>query len=202
MTFVSLLAFALAAHASTTLDLNDLNTTGTASGRLFMPTYYGGLRWTFGLASWGSVTGFPVASGGGAFLAMPEGSTLTLERSDGFDFYGFQGVGSYNWDPVQVDGYVGDTLAYTNTSGGTWYCGFTPSWSTCSLSYTGVTRIVITSSYQQSWDNIVVDVDAWPDFDADQIPDEYDNCPMRRNRDQADADADGIGDVCEGVIRR
>lgn len=35
------------------------------------------------------------------------------------------------------------------------------------------------------------------DFDEDGIPNDNDNCPGRPNADQADADNDGIGDVCE-----
>ncbi|MBN2226827.1 MAG: hypothetical protein JW763_05640 [candidate division Zixibacteria bacterium] len=36
-----------------------------------------------------------------------------------------------------------------------------------------------------------------PDPDVDGIPSYYDNCPTVYNPDQADADSDGIGDVCE-----
>ncbi len=36
-----------------------------------------------------------------------------------------------------------------------------------------------------------------PDADMDGIPDAVDNCPNTSNADQADADADGIGDVCD-----
>ena len=36
-----------------------------------------------------------------------------------------------------------------------------------------------------------------PDADRDGVPDSRDNCPARANRDQADADADTIGDACE-----
>ncbi|MFT5042108.1 MAG: putative repeat protein (TIGR01451 family) [Hyphomicrobiaceae bacterium] len=35
------------------------------------------------------------------------------------------------------------------------------------------------------------------DADGDGIPDVDDNCPLIANTDQADADSDGIGDVCE-----
>ncbi len=34
------------------------------------------------------------------------------------------------------------------------------------------------------------------DFDADGVDDAVDNCPYAANADQADADSDGIGDVC------
>jgi PKD domain-containing protein/thrombospondin type 3 repeat protein len=36
-----------------------------------------------------------------------------------------------------------------------------------------------------------------PDADRDTVPDVSDNCPTVANTDQADADGDGIGDVCD-----
>lgn len=38
-----------------------------------------------------------------------------------------------------------------------------------------------------------------PDADADLVPDGSDNCPSVSNPDQADADFDGVGDLCEGL---
>ena len=35
------------------------------------------------------------------------------------------------------------------------------------------------------------------DFDLDEVCDDADNCPVDANTDQADADLDRIGDVCE-----
>lgn len=45
-------------------------------------------------------------------------------------------------------------------------------------------------------------VGAWlwrtsPDWDNDGVLDDSDNCPQAPNPDQADADGDGVGDVCE-----
>jgi beta-glucanase (GH16 family) len=36
-----------------------------------------------------------------------------------------------------------------------------------------------------------------PDADGDRVPDRVDNCPQLFNPDQADTDADGVGDVCD-----
>ncbi|MCB9519273.1 MAG: thrombospondin type 3 repeat-containing protein, partial [Myxococcales bacterium] len=38
------------------------------------------------------------------------------------------------------------------------------------------------------------------DSDGDGIADESDNCPSVANPDQADADGDGTGDACEGIV--
>jgi hypothetical protein len=40
-------------------------------------------------------------------------------------------------------------------------------------------------------------IDAGPDADGDGITDVLDNCPFVPNADQADADANGIGDACQ-----
>jgi len=41
------------------------------------------------------------------------------------------------------------------------------------------------------------DPTAFADTDADTIPDSRDNCPQNPNANQADADGDGLGDVCD-----
>jgi hypothetical protein len=38
-----------------------------------------------------------------------------------------------------------------------------------------------------------------PDFDGDTVEDAFDNCCAHSNPDQADADHDGCGDVCDPV---
>jgi cysteine-rich repeat protein len=38
-----------------------------------------------------------------------------------------------------------------------------------------------------------------PDGDGDGVPDSLDNCPDTPNRDQADADDDGVGDACDSA---
>lgn len=35
------------------------------------------------------------------------------------------------------------------------------------------------------------------DTDGDGVRDDTDNCPLTRNPDQADADEDGLGNVCD-----
>lgn len=40
-----------------------------------------------------------------------------------------------------------------------------------------------------------------PDVDGDEVPDQFDNCPRVPNVDQADADHDGAGDVCDPMPR-
>ncbi|MBX3373307.1 MAG: S8 family serine peptidase [Phycisphaeraceae bacterium] len=48
------------------------------------------------------------------------------------------------------------------------------------------------------WDSPMPDPEDW---DRDGILNADDNCPLRFNPDQADADGDGIGDVCESWCR-
>ena len=45
------------------------------------------------------------------------------------------------------------------------------------------------------------DLGWYPDRDNDLVPDATDNCPSVANADQADADHDGIGDLCDPAIR-
>ena len=44
---------------------------------------------------------------------------------------------------------------------------------------------------------LVLGLVALPDGDRDGVPDPIDNCPTRPNADQADADGNGVGDVCD-----
>lgn len=46
-------------------------------------------------------------------------------------------------------------------------------------------------------DAFPTDPDEWKDSDGDKTGDNGDNCPEVSNYDQADADGDGIGDVCD-----
>lgn len=39
------------------------------------------------------------------------------------------------------------------------------------------------------------------DIDGDGVPDKEDNCPLVPNLDQRDTNKNGIGDVCDGVVR-
>src|SRR6267142_5322615 len=46
--------------------------------------------------------------------------------------------------------------------------------------------------------NIDTDLDLVPDYDQFSIPPKLDNCPWTANADQADADGNHIGDICDG----
>ena len=55
-----------------------------------------------------------------------------------------------------------------------------------------------TATYAKTFTITVADV--FEDADGDGIPDQTDNCQSSANPNQADADADGIGDVCDSDI--
>lgn len=68
----------------------------------------------------------------------------------------------------------------------------------------GAASVTVTVDSQQielnPADNVLsVDFQVQPDTDGDSIGDADDNCPTVSNLDQADADLDGVGDVCEGL---
>ena len=44
-----------------------------------------------------------------------------------------------------------------------------------------------------------VELSVTEDFDCDGVPDAYDNCVGMPNRDQADSNSNGVGDVCEAA---
>lgn len=53
------------------------------------------------------------------------------------------------------------------------------------------------SSGSAALDAVVVNVNFEQDSDGDGVVDSADNCPAAANPDQADADLDGVGDVCD-----
>jgi rhodanese-related sulfurtransferase len=66
----------------------------------------------------------------------------------------------------------------------------------CDQGYTLVTAMSSGMS-AWTWETVLCS-----DIDGDGIVDESDNCPTVSNPDQADADADGIGNACEHVFQR
>lgn len=62
---------------------------------------------------------------------------------------------------------------------------------------TGVTRITTNSNSDFSFDWGPCYAPDPPDDDGDGIANDEDNCPLAANADQADADHDGIGDMCD-----
>jgi len=67
---------------------------------------------------------------------------------------------------------------------------------TVTLAAVGIPGQAITIPVTLAVGNTFV-VGAGPDSDGDTLPDDGDNCPSIANTDQADADADGIGDLCD-----
>ncbi len=108
------------------------------------------------------------------------GDEITLNATGSYDQ---SGITKYEWD-VNNDG------AYDVTSG----------------------QPIVSYVYQEPYEGLVVlratnqngvtalaSATAQITADGDAVADEQDNCPLDANDDQADADADGLGDVCDDV---
>ncbi|MFQ5768311.1 MAG: C25 family cysteine peptidase, partial [Acidobacteriota bacterium] len=104
-----------------------------------------------------------------------------------------QGAQSWNWDQICID--IGNTVLQVNDPTapaappqsllfylvtGSNICGE----GTAGVVSSGAGRPPVTSCEAQ-------------DADGDLVLDVVDNCPLTANPDQADADADGIGDICD-----
>jgi hypothetical protein len=63
-------------------------------------------------------------------------------------------------------------------------------------SFNDPTRRIIEYAYDDSGAGIMAG-ELPPDTDGDGVPDSVDNCPYDANPDQADFDADGVGDACD-----
>jgi photosystem II stability/assembly factor-like uncharacterized protein len=65
------------------------------------------------------------------------------------------------------------------------------------LDYRAADNTVLACTYGRGFFTGTFEVDNTADDDGDGIPNVTDNCPDTANADQADADNDGIGDVCD-----
>ncbi|WP_340201372.1 thrombospondin type 3 repeat-containing protein [Ascidiimonas sp. W6] len=65
------------------------------------------------------------------------------------------------------------------------------------LDYRATDNTVLACTYGRGFFTGTFEVDTTADDDSDGVPNATDNCPDTPNADQADADNDGIGDVCD-----
>lgn len=65
------------------------------------------------------------------------------------------------------------------------------------LDYRAADNKVLACTYGRGFFTGTFEVDSTADDDSDGVPNATDNCPDTPNADQADADSDGVGDVCD-----
>jgi lysophospholipase L1-like esterase len=106
------------------------------------------------------------------------GDNISFDASGSYDQ---NGISSYEWD-IDNDGEFDITA--TDPKAGHIYKN----------EYKGLVVLKV-NSYQGT--SALASISANITKDGDVIDDETDNCPLDWNEDQADADGDGVGDVCD-----
>jgi hypothetical protein len=140
-------------------------------------------------------------------LAADACITVKVERHDYYqDWYGYEGYVSYNYvayaklDITRADGStnkvcVVDYLNWSPSGGGTceprnFDAGY-DSWSSYATTY-------VSSPPDTDGDGTLDCSDT--DVDGDGVDNDVDNCPATPNADQADADNDGLGNICQPTV--
>ncbi len=185
-------AFATTSNGGSDVFVAKLNATGSG---LEYATYLGGTSDDLG-------TGIAVDAAGSAYVTGSTTSTSFPTTADAFDATANGGsdvfvaklspAGSGLTHGTYLGGLASD-MGYAiavDAAGSAYVTGTTNSTSFPTTAGT------FDTSYNAGQDAFVVKLGD-PDADSDGVPDSVDNCSLVDNPDQADADADGIGDVCD-----